>query len=90
MQRNAAYVAFDPTGLARRYYDATCHVFDRGNANRDVSPEFDDLRPLDLQDPTWRERALVSVSDPEPSSAAEPRLTANRPKRTNCVSVILD
>ena len=61
MQHNAAYVAFDVAGLARRYYDPTGRVLDRGNANRDMSPQFDDLRPLDLQEPTRRGRTLESV-----------------------------
>ncbi len=50
-QHNAAYVAFDVAGSPRRYYAPTDHVLNRGTTNRDVSPHFDDLRPLDLQEP---------------------------------------
>ncbi len=50
-QHNAAYVAFDVAGSPRRYYAPTGHMLNRGTTNRDVSPHFDDLRPLDLQEP---------------------------------------
>ncbi len=51
VQHNAAYVAFDVVGSPQRYCAPTGHVLIRGTTIRDVSPHFDDLRPLDLQEP---------------------------------------
>ena len=50
----------------------TGHMLDRGAANQDVSPHFDVLRPLSLQELTERGRTFESVGDLEPPSVSEP------------------
>ncbi len=43
----------------------TGHVLNRGTTNRDAGPQFDDLRPLVLQEPKWRGGPLESAYDPK-------------------------
>ncbi len=55
-----------------RDYTPTGHMLDRGTADQDVSPHFDDLRPLYLQEPTERGHTFESVGDLEPPCASGP------------------
>ena len=57
-------------GSPSRYHVLTGHVLNRGTIHRGMSPQFDDLRPLDLQEPKERGRPLESAGDPKPTYAS--------------------